>query len=112
MTTAEKVLGQKATAATTAWDLYTCTAPVTSAVITCINVCNRGATSTTFRISVRVAGAGQANDHYQYYDVTIAAYQTIPLKDIRWTLSATDVITVYAGNANLSFTAFGSERTN
>jgi hypothetical protein len=109
MATVEKILGQKATAATTEWDLYTVGAS-TSTVVTCIMVCNRGTTSTTFRISTAPAGAATAPDQYQYYDYVIEGGISIPLSNIRWTLATTDKIRVYAGNANLSFTAYGSER--
>ena len=111
MSTVEKILGQKATAATTEWDLYTVPGGGTlSAVITSIVVCNRGNTVTTFRISTAPAGAATANDQYQYFDYAIEGNMSIPL-NIRWTLATTDKIRVYAGNANLSFTAYGSERS-
>ena len=106
----EKVLGQVATGATSEATLYTVPAS-TSAVGKSMFVCNRGNTSTTFRISVDVGGAGTEDKDYIYYDMTIAGNSTVPIKDICMTLAATDKVKVYAGNANLSFTLFGSERT-
>ena len=107
MPTAYKVLGQSAPSATTATTLYTVPS-ATSAVVSTINVCNRAGTSDTFRIAVRPAGASLANQHYLAYEITLAGYDSISLT-IGVSLAATDVITIYAGTANLSFTAFGAE---
>lgn len=104
-----KVVGQSAPSATTNTDLYTVPAS-TSCVVSTLVVCNRGASSTTYRIAVRPAGASIANQHYQVYDATIAANTTTTIT-IGMSLATTDVITVYAGAATLSFTAFGLELT-
>jgi hypothetical protein len=107
MPTRYKVLGQAATAATTATDVYT--VPSLKDVVTSsIVVCNRGNTGTTFRIAVRPAGATLANQHYLAFDTSILANDAVALT-LGITLTATDVVTVFAGNANLSFTLFGSE---
>ena len=103
-----KVLGQSAPAATTNIDLYTVPS-ATQAVVSTISICNRGA-STSFRIAIRPAGATIANQHYIVYDNFVNQYDTVFLT-IGATLAATDVITVYAGSANLTFNAFGSEIT-
>ena len=107
MASVKKVLGQKATAAITTWSLYTVPAS-REATVSSIVVCNRGSTATTFRVSVRIGGAGAANDQYLYYDLPIAAYDTF-IATIGITLATTDILEVYAGNANLSFNAFGDE---
>lgn len=104
-----KVLGQQATVSTTDTTLYTVPA-LTSTIVSTITVCNRGATNGTFRIAVRPAGATLANNHYLYYDNLITANETISLT-IGLTLATTDVITVYASNANMTFSAFGTELT-
>lgn len=109
MATTYKVLGQSAPSATTETDLYTVPG-ATSAVVSTVTVCNRGGTATTFRISVSVTGAATANKDYVYYDVSIATADTFACT-FGITLAATDKIRVYAGNANLSFTAWGSELT-
>ena len=106
MATTYKVLGQSAPSATTNTDLYT-VAALTSAVCSTLAICNRG-TSTTFRVAVRPAGAAIANQHYIVYDNTVNQYDTVFLT-LGITLAATDVVTVYAGSANLSFSLFGSE---
>jgi glucose-6-phosphate dehydrogenase assembly protein OpcA len=107
MPTTYKVLGQSAPSATTATTLYTVPS-ATQAVVSTIVVCNRAATSATYRIAIRPAGATLANEHYIAYDSTVAANDSTMLT-IGITLAATDVITVYASTANLSFSAFGSE---
>ena len=104
---AYKVLGQSAPSATTATDVYTVTSGK-SAVVSTITVCNRGTTGTTYRISARPAGATQTNAMYLVYDATIPANSTVPLT-LGVTLASTDVLTVYAGNGNLSFNVFGNE---
>jgi hypothetical protein len=107
MPTTYKVLGQVAPSATTATTLDTVPS-ATQSVVSTIAVCNRGATSATYRIAVRPAGATLANEHYIAYDSTVTANNSTMIT-IGITLAATDVITVYASNANLSFSAFGSE---
>lgn len=108
MATTYKVLGQSAPAATTATTLYTVPS-ATSTVASTLSVCNRGV-STTFRVAVRPAGAALANTHYIVYDNYIAASDTIFLT-LGLTLAATDVVTVYAGTADMTFSLFGSEIT-
>lgn len=107
MPTTYKVLGQIAPSATTATTLYTVPSS-TQAVVSTITVANRAATAATFRIAIRVAGSTLANEDYIAYDATIAANDTTAFT-LGLTLAATDIITVYASNANLSFNAFGSE---
>lgn len=103
-----KVLGQSAPSATTDTTLYTVPAS-TQAVVSTITVCNRS-TAATYRIAVRPAGASIANQHYIAYDVSLAANATDTFT-LGVTVAATDVITVRASTANLSFSAFGSEIT-
>ena len=107
MATTYKVLGQSAPLATTNTDIYIVPA-ATQAVVSSITVCNRTAVAKTFRIAIRPAAATLANQHYIAYDVTLANNDTTILT-IGVTLSATDVVTVYASTADLSFNIFGSE---
>ena len=107
MPTTYKVLGQVAPSATTLTTLDTVPS-ATSAVVSTIAVCNRAASAATYRIAIRPAGAAISNEHYIAYDSTVAANDTTMLT-IGITLAATDVISVYASTANLSFNAFGSE---
>lgn len=107
MPTTYKVLGQSNPSATTATTLYTVPAS-TQAVVSTIVIANLTATAATFRIAVRVAGAALANSQYVAYDITVGASDSTALT-LGVTLNATDVLTVYASTANLTFTAFGSE---
>jgi glucose-6-phosphate dehydrogenase assembly protein OpcA len=107
MATVYKVLGQSNPSATTATSLYTVPAS-TSAVVSSISVANLTATAATFRIAVRPAGATLANQHYIGYDITVGASDSTVIT-VGLTLATTDVITVYASTATLSFQAFGSE---
>lgn len=107
MATTYKVLGQVNPAATTATTLYTVPA-ATQAVISTVVIANLATSAATFRISVRPAGAAQANQHYVAYDVTVGASDSTALT-LGLTLAATDVVTVYASTATVAFAAFGSE---
>jgi hypothetical protein len=109
MPTVYKVLGQSAPSATTATDLYTVPA-ATSAVVSTIVVANRTNTAAAYRIAIRPAEATLANEHYLAYDVAVGAGDSTTLT-LGITLAATDVITIYASTADLSFNAFGSEIT-
>ena len=102
-----KVLGQSNPAANTNTTLYTVPA-LTSAVCSTIVICNQAASAATFRIAVRPAGATLAAIHYVAYDVTVGASDSTALT-LGLTLATTDVVTVYASTATVSFNAYGSE---
>ena len=107
MATTYKVLGQLNPSATTATTLYTVPS-ATSTVVSTITVCNQASSAATYRIAVRPAGETLAAKHYIVYGATVAASDTTTLT-LGLTLATTDVVTVYASSANLSFNAFGSE---
>jgi glucose-6-phosphate dehydrogenase assembly protein OpcA len=107
MPTVYKVLAQSNPSATTATTLYTVPSS-TSTVVSTVTVCNQASTAGSYRIAVRPAGASLAAQHYVAYDVPIAANDTTALT-LGITLATTDVVTVYASSATMSFAAFGSE---
>jgi hypothetical protein len=107
MATTYRVLGQVNPSATTNTTLYTVPGG-TNAVVSTIVIANLGGTTVTYRIAVRPAGAVLANQHYIAYDTQLLA-ATAQTATLGLTLAATDVITVYASNANAAFSAFGSE---
>jgi hypothetical protein len=109
MAVTPKVLGQSNPSATTLTTLYTVPA-LTSTVCSSLTICNRSATATTFRVAIRPAGAGISNEHYLYYDVTIAGNDTF-IATIGITLATTDVVSVYATLATLSFQLYGQENS-
>ena len=104
---AKKVLGQVNPSATTATTLYTVPS-AKSTVISSLTVCNQASTAATFRVAVRPAGATLAAVHYVAYDVAVGAADTTALT-LGITLATTDVVTVYASTANISFHAYGDE---
>jgi len=102
-----KVLGQSNPAATTATTLYTVPA-ATSAVCSTITICNQASTAGSFRIAIRPAGETLASQHYIAYDTSIPANDVLTMT-IGLTLATTDVVTIYASSATMSFNLFGSE---
>jgi len=102
-----KVLGQSNPSATTATTLYTVPS-ATSAVCSTITICNQAATAGSFRIAIRPAGTALAAQHYIAYDTSIPANDVLTMT-IGLTLAATDVVTIYASTATMSFNLFGSE---
>jgi hypothetical protein len=109
MAETNKPLAQTNPSATTLTDSYTVPA-ATSAVVSSIVICNRGGTETSIRISVAVGGAANDNKQYLYYDLPLPANDTF-IATIGVTLAATDVIRVYAADAQVSFNIFGVEIT-
>lgn len=108
MANAYKVLGQIEPTAASATTLYT-TPSATSTVCSTLIVCNKG-DSTLYRVAVRPAGATLEDKHYIVYNAAINQYDSIFLT-LGITLAATDVLTVYASTADVSFNLFGSEVT-
>jgi len=108
MPQAHKVLAQSNPAATTLTTLYTVPAS-TQAIASTLSVANLGV-ATTFRVAVRPAGETVANRHYLVWDASVSANDSVFLT-LGISLSATDVVSVFAGTANLAFSLFGVEVT-
>ena len=104
-----KVLGQVNPAATGLTTLYTVPSS-TQTIGSTLSVCNISSSGTTYRIAVRPTGEAIANKHYLAYDSTIPANDSICLT-LGLSLEATDVVSVYAGTANLAFSLYGVEIT-
>jgi glucose-6-phosphate dehydrogenase assembly protein OpcA len=102
-----KVLGQVAPSATTATTAYTVPSS-TQAVLSTIVVANRASSAGSYRIAIRPDGASLATTHYVAYDIAIAANDSTALT-LGITLGDTDVVTVYASSADMTFSVFGSE---
>ena len=109
MAFAYQILGQTSVAATTNTDLYTVPAS-TSAIVSTLVICNQNASAITYRVAARKSGATLSGQHYIVYNSTIPANDTVSLS-IGMSLAATDVITVYANTASVSFTMFGTQVT-
>ena len=102
-----KVLGQIKSAAATLETLYTVPA-LKETVASTLTICNQSATATTVRVAVRPAGAAITTAMYLYYDLTIPGNETFAAT-IGLALETTDVVSVYATLATISFSLFGSE---
>lgn len=109
MSTIYKVLGQSAPAATTDTTLYTVPAS-TEAVISTLVIANRDSSAATYRVAIRPDGDALADLHYVAFDVVVGGGDSTTLT-LGITLAATDVVTVRASTADLSFNLFGSEIT-
>lgn len=107
MTTTYKTLGQSNPSATTATTLYTVPA-ATSTIVSTLAICNQSGAAATFRVAIRPAGAGLAAVHYLCYDTALNQNDTVTLT-IGITLATTDVVTVYASSATVSFALWGAE---
>lgn len=106
MATGYKILGQVAPSATIETLLHTASTYAT--VASSLIVCNRGGIQTSFRVSVSQGGVATTTKDYIYYDLLIAGNDTF-IATIGVTLSLGDVVRVYAGNSNLSFSLYGSQ---
>lgn len=102
-----KVLGQQNPSATTLTTLYTVPSS-TSTVCSSLTVANRSDTATSFRVAIRPSGETINNKHYIYYDVPIFGNDTFSAT-LGITLATTDIVSVYATDATLSFSLFGQE---
>lgn len=98
-------MGQVAPAAATLTTLYTATGPV---IVSALSVCNTSTVATTFRIAHRLAGASATAAQYVFYDLAIAGNATA-LFSVAICLANTDVLSVYATLATVSFNAWGVE---
>lgn len=107
MANSYKILAQSLPVAATLTDIYTVPAG-NSAVISTINICNLTSSNVSFRIAARQAGAALANKHYLVFDTPIPAQDSIALS-MGITLGATDIISAYTYQGNVSFNIFGSE---
>lgn len=108
MASTYKVLGQSSPAANTLTTLYTVPG-ATSTVVSTISICNYGV-SALVRVAVRIAGAAIASSQYIVYDTAVNANDTL-LMTLGITLAATDIVSVYAGTATMTFGLFGVELT-
>jgi hypothetical protein len=108
MATTFKILGQAMPTNATNYDIYTVPAG-NSAIISTINVCNTSVSNVTFRVFARIAGAaGNTTSQAIVYDAVLPGQDALGLS-LGMTLNATDKLTVYSLQGNVTFTLFGSE---
>lgn len=107
MASTYKVLGQSRPGGSSNADLYTNPAGG-QAIISTIAVANTAGSDDTFRIYIRPDGAAAGVGNALAYDTPAPANTTTTLT-LGITIDAADVITVYSGNGDLTFQAFGLE---
>ena len=108
MPTLYKILGQVAPIGNTPTLLYGPVGTGVNTVVSTLAICNRGSSSSTYRISLRENGAADSAKQYLVFDATVPAATTVTYT-LGITLNSGDAIYVIAGTNNLSFQAFGSE---
>lgn len=108
MATVYKILAQSAPISNTATLFYGPVGAGINTVVSTISVCNRGNSSSTYRISVRENGAADATKQYLVFDTTVPSASTITYT-LGITLKTGDAIYILSSTNNLSFNAFGSE---
>jgi len=108
MPTTYKILAQSSPVTNTPTLFYGPVGAGINTVMSTLAICNRGNSSSTFRISIRVNGAADNPKQYIAFDQTVPATSTITYT-LGITLKTGDAIYVYASTNNLSFNAFGSE---
>jgi len=102
-----KVLGQLDCAATTQETLYT-VPDLTQTTVSSFAACNRTGSAITFRLRINVAGAGDDDKQFLYYDTSVAANTTFTAV-IGICLGQKDVVKSYASAVDMTFTLFGVE---
>lgn len=99
------VLGQQAPAAGALVDVYT--VPAGKVAHIRIAVANRSAVPDSFRVALSVAGAPIASSHYVAFDMPIAENDSVLSGPL--VVKSTDVVRVYSGLGDLTFTVTGLE---
>jgi hypothetical protein len=80
----------------------------TSTVVSSLNICNTGNGPATFDIAFRKFGANIISQHYFAYRTPIALNESIAIS-VGITLDQSDIVSVSANTANVSFSLFGTE---
>lgn len=83
----------------------------TETVVSNIHACNFGSTTASIRIAVRPDGASISNEHYLFYGLTITANDTVEFGH-GITMNASDVLSVWASTASVSFNLSYGEVTS
>jgi hypothetical protein len=108
MPTIYKILAQSSPIANTPTLLYGPVGAGINTVVSTLAICNRGNSSSTFRVSIRENGAADNPKQYIAFDTTVPATSTITYT-LGITLKTGDAVYVYSSTNNVSYNAFGSE---
>jgi hypothetical protein len=104
-----KVLAQANPEATAATTIYAVPG-ATTAVISSVVIANRSASQQTFRLYIRVAGAGLDDKQYLAYDMALPANDSIFMQ-LGLTLAAADLLCAYVSAKQVAISVFGVENT-
>ena len=103
-----KILGQVVpSAANTYTQLYPCPTGK-EAICSSLTVANLSTDDVLYRVRVRQAGASANDKQFLVYDTAAAAGVSQALQ-LSMTLSAGDIVEVYAASTAIAFNLFGSE---
>ena len=103
-----RVLGQVVPSAVNTWtQIYPCPTGK-EAICSSLTVANLSTDDILYRVRVRQAGAAANDKQIIVYDTASAAGVSQALQ-LSMTLSAGDLVEVYASSANIAFNLFGSE---
>lgn len=103
---ASGILGQSAPAATSLTTIYT--VPANNYAVFNVTVANRGTTATTVRLAM-AAAATPTTAEYIEYDSSVPGNGVLERTGL--VMQAGKRLVVYAGNANLAFSAYGIEQS-
>lgn len=103
-----KVLGQVLPSATTTWTQLYVAPTGKQAICSSLTVTNLGTDDNLYRVRVRVAGAAANDKQHIIFDTASAAGVSQALQ-LSMTLSAGDIVEVYAAATTIAFNLFGSE---
>lgn len=74
--------------------------------LTSLIVCNHSGTNDSFRFAIAIAGEADANKQYIYYDMVVAANDSLRV-ELSINVLLNTAIRIYATNGTLSFSLFG-----
>ena len=103
-----KVLGQVLPSAATTWTQLYAVPTSKQAICSTLSVANLGTDDNLYRVRVRVAGAAANDKQTLVFDTASAAGISQALQ-LSMTLSAGDIVEVYAAATTIAFNLFGSE---
>lgn len=103
-----KVLGQVLPSAASTWTQLYVAPTAKQAICSSLTVANLSTDDILYRVRVRVAGAA-ANDKQTIVYDTAAASGVSQALQLSMTLSAGDIVEIYAAATTIAFNLFGSE---
>ena len=103
-----RVLGQTVPSANATWTQIYAVGSGKQAICSSLTVANLSTDDVLYRVRVRQAGASANDKQFIVYDTAAAAGVSQALQ-LSMTLSAGDIVEVYAASTAIAFNLFGSE---